>query len=372
MKILMGLYGYIEHDGRVLRSIGSLSDDHEVILYAHCKDKNFQLPKASLIKRENSYYLKKPLLEQLLFFIAFLKKVIKIKPEVVYLHDYYLTFLGKVIKFISSAKVVYDAHELAMVEKGENANFRTKLFASMEKTSIGSFNLIIAANDERARIMKEYYDLPIQPVVIKNIPDVEISNDLYSRPELEEKFEILKNSTASIYVYQGVVTAIRKIDLVVNEIAKIKNSLVLIVGGGSDSYIQELKDGFKARGLENVHFLGKVDLKTLYSVLNISDFGIISYSDVNLNNKYCAPNKLYEYAQFKLPMITTEQEIFQTTFSGYKIGLVQKGSESEFLKELNEISNNEKINDEFEKFNKVFNQQEESLKLHKAISTLSS
>lgn len=365
----MGLYGYIEHDGRVLRSIGSLIKDHEVILYSHCKDKNFQLENAEIIKRENSYYQKRPMLEQLLFLITFLRKVLRIKPDVVYLHDYYLAFAGKLINRLTSAKIVYDAHELTIVEKGENASFRDKMFAYLEKISIASFDLIFAANDERARIMKEYYNLEKEPMVIRNIPDVEISNDLYSRAELEEKFEILKNSTASIYVYQGVVTPIRRIDILSSKIAKIDNSLVLIVGGGQESYIQKLKEVFKSEGLDNVHFLGKVDLKTLYSVLNISNFGIISYSDANLNNKYCAPNKLYEYSQFKLPMITTEQEIFQTTFKNYKIGLVQKGSNEEFQKELQEISDNKQIDSEFERFNQVFNQQDESLRLNAAISS---
>ena len=265
---------------------------------------------------------------------------------------------------------MYDAHELTIVEKEEKVDFRTKLFFFLERISIHSFDLIIAANDERARMMKEYYGLEVQPEVVRNIPDVKISHDLFSKDQLEENFQVLKNSSSSIYIYQGVVTPIRRIDLLVGEIAKIENAIVLIVGGGSESYIQELKNGFKEKGLENVHFLGKVDLKTLYSLLNISDFGLISYSDANLNNKYCAPNKLYEYSQFQLPMITTGQEIFHTTFKNFKIGLVRKGSDSEFLQELNEISNNENIKQEFEKFNKVYNQKEESLRLNQVISLL--
>lgn len=366
----MGLYGYIEHDGRVLRSIGSLTDDHDVSLFSHCKDEKFQISNARLLKRKNTYYAKNPYLEQILFFFAFLSKAIKLKPDVVYVHDYYLTFVGRIAKLVTGAKVVYDAHELTIVEKEEKVDFRTKLFFFLEKISIHSFDLIIAANDERARMMKEYYGLAVQPEVVRNIPDVKISHDLFSKDQLEENFQVLKNSSSSIYIYQGVVTPIRRIDLLVGEIAKIENAIVLIVGGGSESYIQELKNGFKEKGLENVHFLGKVDLKTLYSLLNISDFGLISYSDANLNNKYCAPNKLYEYSQFQLPMITTGQEIFHTTFKNFKIGLVRKGSDSEFLQELNEISNNENIKQEFEKFNKVYNQKEESLRLNQVISLL--
>lgn len=366
----MGLYGYIEHDGRVIRSIKSLSTNHQVILYAHCKSKDFQLANARILKRETSYYLERPYLEQILFLISFFIKVIKIRPDLVYLHDYYLTFAGKLIRLFTSSKVVYDAHELVILETGEEVTFRMKLFAFMERIAIKSFDFIIAANDERARIMKEYYDLPVIPTVVRNIPDIEISNDLYSKLQLEDKFEILKNSNASIYVYQGVITPIRQIDKLVGEVAKIENSLVLIVGGGSESYIEKLKNGFYSVGLENVHFLGKVDLKTLYSILNISDFGLISYSDANLNNKYCAPNKLYEYAQFNLPMITTGQEIFQATFSKYKIGLVYNGHKSDFLTDLLKVSSNQNISNEFEKFNKAYNQRSESIKLNEVISTL--
>ena len=43
MKILMVLFGNIENDGRVLRSIDTLKDKFEITSYSHCDKKNFEI-----------------------------------------------------------------------------------------------------------------------------------------------------------------------------------------------------------------------------------------------------------------------------------------------------------------------------------------
>ena len=68
--------------------------------------------------------------------------------------------------------------------------------------------------------------------------------------------------------------------------------------------------------------VGKVERLELYYLLKKSCAGIISYGFDDLNNTYCAPNKLYEYSFFNLPMLTTKQILFYKTFQNYPIGLV--------------------------------------------------
>ena len=68
----------------------------------------------------------------------------------------------------------------------------------------------------------------------------------------------------------------------------------------------------------------------------------------NLNNKYCAPNKLYEYTQFNLKMLTTNQVLFDKTFQKFPFGMILSANTSK--KEL-DLFLSEKINDSiFEDF----------------------
>lgn len=48
--------------------------------------------------------------------------------------------------------------------------------------------------------------------------------------------------------------------------------------------------------------------------------GIAVYDDSNLNNQFCAPNKIYEYAAFGIPMITSENLGLTETVGVYRAG----------------------------------------------------
>ena len=53
---------------------------------------------------------------------------------------------------------------------------------------------------------------------------------------------------------------------------------------------------------DRVQFLGRVPRDTLDPLMRGCDIGILSYPARDLNNVYCAPNKVYEYGQCALPM----------------------------------------------------------------------
>ncbi len=380
MKVLMVLFGNIENDGRVLRSIDTLKNKFNITIFSHCDSNKFKINNVKLIKRKSPNH-KKNLIELILYTIQFFKICFKKRYDIIYLHDYYLTFSVRIASFLFSTKVIYDSHELVISEKSyRNNDFNDKLILSnnsnsknyklkvldsffyfFEKISIKNFNIIITANEERAYIMKNHYRLNKTPHVIKNIPKISIKNNLYNRSFLDKKFKELKDFNGYIFVYQGLINSKRNIENIVIGLSKIKNCKILLIGDGNQNYIKYLKKLFIRESLDNIHFLNKIDLKSLYSILKISDLGIISYSNFNLNNRFCAPNKLYEYGIFNLPMITTNQILFKKTFKKYKIGFIYDKNKNIREEVFKLINNNLKT--EFKKFNRSYNQNQESSKL---------
>ena len=368
MNILMILFGNIENDGRVLRTIDTLKKKFDITIYSHCDQENFEINKTKLIKRKSPNY-KKNFFELILFTVQLFKIFFKKKYDIIYLHDFYLALPVKLISFFSSSKIIYDAHELIVPDKENKRNYKDYFFYLLEKVSIKKFNLIIAANKERAMIMKKHYGLKKIPEIVKNIPRDTIKNKLLTRSYLEKKFEIFKNNKGLFFVYQGLINPKRNIEKIVMNLSKIQNSQVLLIGSGNKKYIKYLKNLFIKNSVKNIYFFGDLDLKTLYSILNISDFGIISYSNTNLNNKYCAPNKLYEYALFNLPMITTDQILFKRTFEKYKIGMIHNEIKN-IQDETYKLINNHDIKTDFKKFNNSNKQIFESKNLLKALEKI--
>src|SRR5690606_13896304 len=94
---------------------------------------------------------------------------------------------------------------------------------------------------------------------------------------------------------------------------------LLVVGTGPDA--ARFEEEVRARGLgEQVRILGRVSRAALPSILEQCDVGILSYSYESLNDRLCAPNKIFEYAQAGLPVLATDQVPIRRLVERYGIG----------------------------------------------------
>lgn len=373
MNVLMGLYGRIESDGRVHRSIKALRDEFDVTIFAHCEDSDFFIDGVNIIKRRVDIFERNKKLEQVLYNLKLIWIGLKMKPDVFYAHDFYLPFSARLIQLYTGAKVVYDAHELIIPSPNAKIGFRAKLFYILEKLTVRRFQLILTANEERATVMQQSYNLKSRPLPVLNIIEKIDDSGLISQKTVVEQVPILGDfaKDSILFVYQGVVMKKRRIDLIIDKVARLKNAQILIIGGGDLEYISELKNHCLIQGFHNVSFLSKVPLKTLYSILKICHYGIISYANVDLNNTYCAPNKLYEYAYFELPMVTSSQELFHKTFEEYPMGIVLSQDFETFEAEFKMLEKRRnKLSEVFLEFGTRFNFENESKKLLKAVEAL--
>ena len=67
-------------------------------------------------------------------------------------------------------------------------------------------------------------------------------------------------------------------------------------------YEKQLEEYIKKAN--NVFYLGLFKPPIHLEVTKMCDVGILTYSYVNLNNLFCAPNKIWEYSAYQLPTIS--------------------------------------------------------------------
>ena len=111
MNILIALFGNIENDGRVLRSIKTLKKKYQVTNFSYCDKTNFKINNVKLIKRKSPRN-KKNFFELVLFTYQLLKIIFRNKYDFIYLNDYFLTMPINLIYYLKPSKIIYDAHEL--------------------------------------------------------------------------------------------------------------------------------------------------------------------------------------------------------------------------------------------------------------------
>ena len=263
------------------------------------------------------------------------KIIKKEKPEIVYAHDYFSALLVRLLLLLKRKhckKIIYDAHELIIPEKGKDAGRRLNFFYKQEKKIVNKVDLLVCASEERGMMMNHHYCLKQPPVAINNISQLFISDDP-TTVNILKSMEGFLSSPGITVVYAGVVTKGRRIDRLFEAVSELAPRFKLLIVGNGPS-LEELKAEAAKQTYMVSLFTGGVPYKSLGAILSKCDIGFLYYPVNTLNNIYCASNKIYEYASVGLPMLANENPTVKKYLEEVAIGIAT----SDFKKGLEEVS----------------------------------
>lgn len=315
--MVMVVYNPIEVDGRVKRTAQTLSNLFDLSVVCVKGDSFYQNDSYKIIRLKRYDRLGRTL-RLLIFWLRIVCITIFKRPNVLYVHDFFLPFPGWIGAKLSGAKLVYDAHELIIPDNNGNLNNNEKIFYRLEKMAVRKCDLVIAANPERATLMKEHYHLKIDPISVRNIPPP--AKKKFLDDQILEKYPLLKKRVNDIrIVYMGDINIGRGLNVLIDAIYLLPLRYQLIfVGKGPD--IDKIKNIARKDKSGRIMVLGGVDHEEVYDVIRQADIGYLTYSMTGLNNIYCSPNKIFEYSQAGLPIISTCQPTTQQILSKFRIG----------------------------------------------------
>jgi len=306
-QILMVVFNPIEYDARVIRAAEAIESLGESVTVISCnsslnyKNANFQ----SIVYTS----MRKGPLLLISFWFYVLKYGLQKKKEIrlLYVHDYYTAFLGLLLSRFIDARWIYDAHELLLKGKNEKSSMRDMLFILMERLSIRKADLVITANDERRRIIKHIYQLR-NVISVRNIAPRFINIGSVSKEDM--------------IVYQGYLSEKRNVSYFIKLLIYLPPRIKLkLIGTGPDVKLyQEMVQSLSL--FDRVIFTGMIPYAKLLNESKSCKLGIVYYDSEGLNNYYCSPNKIYEYAQLGIPMLVSPQPFLKKIVSKYHIGEV--------------------------------------------------
>jgi glycosyltransferase involved in cell wall biosynthesis len=310
LRILAAVYNPIAFDGRVQRACEALSSIADVDLFCPDGPPVAGLPFSVQVVRLPAGG---PSWRYLRFSSALVRHALRSRPDCLYAHDYFTAGPGALAAALSRATLIYDAHELIIPEPGRTLGRREALWYTMERMALRRACLIIAANAERSGLMQEHYGLAETPLVVRNIPP--------PPPDSAGTHDLKRGAGERLCVYQGDVSIRRGLDRFLAAVPFLPNHIrLLVVGGGPDlAAVVQLIDRLQIG--TRVALLGKVPRAEVHSILRSCDVGLLCYPFEGLNNVYCAPNKIFEYAQAGLPVVATAQPPLAEMLARYRIGL---------------------------------------------------
>jgi glycosyltransferase involved in cell wall biosynthesis len=216
-------------------------------------------------------------------------------------------------KFKSKIKLVYDSHEYQREKNGMGASTK-KMIEMLEPIMIKSADAVITVSEGIQHEYKRLFQLDKVTVIFNAPHRVEVSKkDLFRK-----KFNLPDD--VKIFLYQGAFHANRGVEQVIEAFGKMKGEKVAAVFMGSGPLQSKVEEGSNC--FDNVFYHPAVPYSEILEHTASADFGLLTTENVCLNHYYCMPNKLFEYIQAGLPIISTDLFDCRRLIEKEKVGLI--------------------------------------------------
>jgi hypothetical protein len=247
---------------------------------------------------------------------AFLSKVLECEYDIFMAHDLPALPIAHEAAKKQSAKLVYDAHEFFI---GQSVIPKKELICleQMETKLIKDVDLMFTVNKDIVNLFTEKYSISNIETLYNAIEEQKENkvNNLHQLLDIEKEKKIV--------LLQGGFIEGRNLELLVESGQFLPDNIVLVMLGYA--YLEEkLKQIAKRTGAfgKKVIFMDRGPQKELLSYSAGADFGIIPYPDVDLNTKYCTPNKMFEFLTANVPIIANERLVtVSDIINEHKIGV---------------------------------------------------
>jgi len=235
--------------------------------------------------------------------------------------------------------LIYDAHEF-YTEQISLVPPERRSMVEVEKRLIGKAHLVVTINESIAGLFAERYGVK-KPEVIYNCtsPPESFSRDANFNV-IREKLSIPEN--IKVVLFQGGYLQGRNLEALVSSAGLFTDGVALVLLGYGE-YRAHLEELARRRGRGRVHFLDAVSQEELLAHSASADLGIIPYQPIDLNTRYCTPNKFFEFIQAGLPILAeTKLEELRRYIESEGIGYLQNLSSPEAIAEaINRIAADE-------------------------------
>jgi glycosyltransferase involved in cell wall biosynthesis len=218
---------------------------------------------------------------------------------------------------LKKIKLVYDTHEyFTGVPELEEAPVKRKIWETVEAFIFPKLPEAITVNASIADVYAEKYGSKM--IVVRNVPQ-RISREFYpSKEELRKKLGIDLKKT--ILLMQGAgINIDRGAEEAVEAMQYLDDAFLYIIGSGDVfPILPSLANKFGVT--ERIKIIGRLPYEQLLEYTMAADWGLTLDKPTNLNYQMSLPNKVFDYIQCHLPVISSGVKEINSLFGRYPVG----------------------------------------------------
>ena len=312
-KIIVSVTNDLSTDQRVDKVCYTLhKNGFEVVLIGRKLKNSTQLNKPYITKRIRLicnkgflFYAEYNL--RLFFVLLFSKKDILLSNDLDTLLPNFL------VSWLQGKKIVYDSHELfPEIPELVHKPFVKSCWSHLEAWILPKLkNNYTVCKSIAAYYHKKYHT------------DFKTIMNLPREKEIQLGTFPFHNKGQKIILYQGAVNLGRGLELMIDTMPFIENTLLVIIGDGD--IIDNLKQQVNEKHLNNnIYFLGKITPVELHKLTPLANLGISVEEDLGLNYRYALPNKIFDYIQAEVPILVSDLPEMKQIALNYKVGEIVK------------------------------------------------
>ncbi len=229
-----------------------------------------------------------------------------VKPVIIHAHDVSSLPLGFILAKFTSAKLIYDSHELwSQSHHKKRAKIILQSIKFVEFFLAKKADCIITVSDNIANYLRSYFHHN-HVRVIRNIPTYIKANACQnlSRKSIRNKWGV--NDEKLVIIYQGLLKTERGIFIIAQAIKLLSSERFLFIFMGTGPDKPELEKYVERNNLKHlVRFQEAVNQDVLACYTRSADIGIHAIQNTCLNHDFCLPNKIFEYAKCEIPVVVS-------------------------------------------------------------------
>lgn len=265
------------------------------------------------------------------------------KFDVIHAFDLDSGIPAVISSILTKKKLIYHVADF-YIDSRQGIPSKLKNFVKqLEYFLISRADATIVCTEERKEQIKG--SKPKKLYVVHNSPIVLSREELLLNSEHKENGELNSGLTLG---YVGGLTEPRFIKQVLNIVKNNQKLNLKIAGFG---YLESLVEE-TAKNYDNISFFGRISYENALKLYSECDLMFAMYDPTVQNNKYSAPNKVYEAMMLGLPIIVAKGTGIDGLVESEKIGLSVNYGEKEFDEALKILINDKKRLSEYKKNSK--------------------
>jgi glycosyltransferase involved in cell wall biosynthesis len=331
-KVLMIVQNDFVNDIRIIKEATTLGkNDYKVKILAQYNTGLQQVEKFEFFEVERVKIRSRNVLSKNNIFIQFFKYFefyyqckkagLKYMPDIIHCHDLVTLPIGWAIKKKAKGEIkyVYDSHELwfDVGYFGKKDGFAQSILNKIEQKYIKKCDEVITVSESIATNIFNRFKLKKAPVILRNIP--QYSGTITKKNHFRKKYKLKENT--KLLLFLGTIGIGCGIEKIIDSLQYLENNIVLVVLGANIIPLEVKKKVIDCGLQDRVFFHETVDYREVSEYTNSADVGVRLIQNICLSYYYSLPNKIFDYIQAEIPIISSNFPDVSRIINDYKVGL---------------------------------------------------